>query len=203
MIREWIQNIVVFLLLMSLVRHLIPGDSYGKYIRLTTGMILIMLLLTPVTKLLNMEAWIDQKLFQNQMEIIASDVRMSSDLFDVQRHFSENFKQAIGEEIKTYFENEGMKVEFLQMEMNEDMEDDGYGEIYSLYVGICPMDVALMKTGQKTMIEIKKVKVGSGKNQRNSNSVSNIPEEKVKEWKENLSDQFGVKYENLTLEILT
>ncbi len=203
MIREWIQNIVVFLLLMSLVRHLILGDSYGKYIRLTTGMILIMLLLMPVTKLLNMEAWIDQKLFQNQMEIIASDVRMSSDLFDVQRHFSENFKQAIGEEIKTYFENEGMKVEFLQMEMNEDMEDDGYGEIYSLYVGICPMDVALMKTGQKTMIEIKKVKVGSGKNQRNSNSVSNIPEEKVKEWKENLSDQFGVKYENLTLEILT
>ena len=203
MIREWIQNIVVFLLLMSLVRHLIPGDSYGKYIRLTTGMILIMVLLMPVTKLLNMEAWIDQKLFQNQMEIIASDVRMSSDLFDVQRHFSENFKQAIGEEIKTYFENEGMKVEFLQMEMNEDMEDDGYGEIYSLYVGICPMDVALMKTGQKTMIEIKKVKVGSGKNQRNSNSVSNIPEEKVKEWKENLSDQFGVKYENLTLEILT
>ena len=203
MIREWIQNIVVFLLLMSLVRHLIPGDSYGKYIRLTTGMILIMVLLMPVTKLLNMEAWIDQKLFQNQMEIIASDVRLSSDLFDVQRHFSENFKQAIGEEIKTYFENEGMKVEFLQMEMNEDMEDDGYGEIYSLYVGICPMDVALMKTGQKTMIEIKKVKVGSGKNQRNSNSVSNIPEEKVKEWKENLSDQFGVKYENLTLEILT
>ena len=203
MIREWIQNIVVFLLLMSLVRHLIPGDSYGKYIRLTRGMILIMVLLMPVTKLLNMEAWIDQKLFQNQMEIIASDVRLSSDLFDVQRHFSENFKQAIGEEIKTYFENEGMKVEFLQMEMNEDMEDDGYGEIYSLYVGICPMDVALMKTGQKTMIEIKKVKVGSGKNQRNSNSVSNIPEEKVKEWKENLSDQFGVKYENLTLEILT
>ena len=202
MIREWIQNIVVFLLLMSLVRHLIPGDSYGKYIRLTTGMILIMVLLMPVTKLLNMEAWIDQRLFQNQMEIIASDVRMSSDLFDVQRHFSENFKQAICEEIKAYFENEGMKVEFLQMEMNEDMEDDAYGEIYSLYVGICPMDAALMKNGQETMIEVKKVKIGSGKNRRDSNSVSNIPEEKVKEWKENLSDQFGVKYENLTLEIL-
>ena len=202
MIREWIQNIVVFLLLMSLVRHLIPGDSYGKYIRLTTGMILIMVLLMPVTKLLNMEAWIDQKLFQNQMEIIASDVRMSSDLFDVQRHFSENFKQAIGEEINVYFENEGMKVDFLRIEMNEDMEDDGYGEIYSMHVGIYPMDMALMETGQETNIEIQKVKIGHESNRTDRKVARDIPEEKIKEWKEILSNQFGVKYENLILEIL-
>ena len=31
----------------------------------------------------------------------------------------------------------------------------------------------------------------------------NIPETKVKEWKENLSIQFGVKHEQLTLEILS
>ncbi len=203
MIREWIQNIVVFLLLMSLVRHLIPGDSYGKYIRLTTGMILIMVLLMPVTKLMNMEAFIDQRLFQNQMEIFASDVRMSSDLFDTQRRFNENFRQVIGKEIEVYFENEGMKVEFLQMEMNEDMEDDGYGEIYSMHVGICPMDVALMEKDQETNIEIQKVKIGYRKKRIDQESILNIPEEKVKEWKTKLSDQFGVKYENLTLEILT
>ena len=183
MIREWIQNIVVFLLLMSLVRHLIPGDSYGKYIRLTTGMILIMVLLMPVTKLLNMEAWIDQKLFQNQMEIISSDVRMSSDLFDTQRRFNENFRQVIGEEIKVYFENEGMKVKFFHMEMNENLEDDGYGEIYSMHVEICPMDVALMEKDQETNIEIQKVKIGYGKKRIDQKSILNIPEEKIKEWK--------------------
>ena len=75
MIREWIQNIVVYLLCMSLVHHLIPDESYGKYIRLVTGMILILILVMPVIQWLDLEDVIDETFFQNQLQNFGQSVR--------------------------------------------------------------------------------------------------------------------------------
>ena len=49
--REWIQNIVIFLLMTAMAGQLIPDEKYKKYIRLTMGLLLIMVILTPLTRL--------------------------------------------------------------------------------------------------------------------------------------------------------
>lgn len=47
--REWIQNIVIFLLMTAMAGQLIPDEKYKKYIRLTMGLLLIMVILRPLT----------------------------------------------------------------------------------------------------------------------------------------------------------
>ena len=47
----WIKNIAYYLILVTAMMHIIPNESYQKYIRLFTGMILILLLSTPILKL--------------------------------------------------------------------------------------------------------------------------------------------------------
>lgn len=48
MIAQWIQKIISCLLVMSAVLHVIPGKDYEKYIRFFCGVVLILLVLSPV-----------------------------------------------------------------------------------------------------------------------------------------------------------
>ena len=52
---EWFRNIAVFLVVMNAVMHAVPGKDYVKYIRFFSGLIMILLLFTPVLKLFGME----------------------------------------------------------------------------------------------------------------------------------------------------
>lgn len=48
---DWIQNIAVYLIVVSAVMHAVPGKEYEKYIRFFSGLILILLLFMPLMNL--------------------------------------------------------------------------------------------------------------------------------------------------------
>ena len=50
-IYTWMKNIVFFLVIITAVLEVLPGTAYQKYIRFFTGLVLLMLLLTPVLSL--------------------------------------------------------------------------------------------------------------------------------------------------------
>lgn len=52
---EWISNIAYYIVLMTAVIQVIPNQTYKKYIRFFSGMILILLLTMPILKLFGME----------------------------------------------------------------------------------------------------------------------------------------------------
>lgn len=51
----WIQDISVYLIAAAAVMHAVPGGEYKKYIRFFSGIIFLLLVLTPVLKLTGME----------------------------------------------------------------------------------------------------------------------------------------------------
>ena len=51
----WMQDISVYLVLTIAVLYALPGSEYKKYIRFFTGMVLILMILTPVFRWLGME----------------------------------------------------------------------------------------------------------------------------------------------------
>ncbi|HJD47378.1 MAG TPA: stage III sporulation protein AF [Candidatus Mediterraneibacter norfolkensis] len=60
----WIQNIAVYLIVTAAVMHAIPGKDYGKYVRFFSGLVLILLLFTPVMNLSGMGETF-RELYQN------------------------------------------------------------------------------------------------------------------------------------------
>ena len=60
----WIQNIAVYLIVAAAVMHAIPGKDYGKYVRFFSGLVLILLLFTPVMSLTGMSGRF-QELYQS------------------------------------------------------------------------------------------------------------------------------------------
>ncbi|MDD3360543.1 MAG: stage III sporulation protein AF [Hespellia sp.] len=61
---EWIQNLSVYLILMMAVMQLIINKEYQKYFQFFSGLLLILLLLTPVLRITNMQNTF-QTLFQS------------------------------------------------------------------------------------------------------------------------------------------
>lgn len=52
---EWLRNLAFYLILMTAVMHTLPSSVYKKYVRFFTGLVLILMLLTPVFNLLRIE----------------------------------------------------------------------------------------------------------------------------------------------------
>lgn len=50
-IYTWMKNIVFYLVIVTAVLEVLPGTAYQKYIRFFTGLVLMMLLLTPFLSL--------------------------------------------------------------------------------------------------------------------------------------------------------
>ena len=45
----WVKNIIYYMIFLSVVNNLLADSKYGKYIRLFSGMVLILLVVSPFT----------------------------------------------------------------------------------------------------------------------------------------------------------
>ena len=48
---EWLRNLAFYLVLVTALTHVLPAGEYRKYIRFFTGLVLILMLLTPILRL--------------------------------------------------------------------------------------------------------------------------------------------------------
>lgn len=54
-IYEWLKNLAFYMILVTAVIRVLPDNSYQKYIRFFSGLILVVLLMTPIFKLTGMK----------------------------------------------------------------------------------------------------------------------------------------------------
>lgn len=52
---QWIENIAFYLVILTVAMQMIPNESYKKYIRFFTGVILIIMVSSPILQVLGME----------------------------------------------------------------------------------------------------------------------------------------------------
>ena len=52
---EWIRTIAVYLILVTVLLTLVNGKTYKKYVELVCGMVLILIVVSPITKLLSLD----------------------------------------------------------------------------------------------------------------------------------------------------
>lgn len=202
--REWIQNVVVFLLLMTMAGQLIPDEKYKKYIRLTMGLLLILVILLPLTRLAGMDQRIYQNFIKESFRISAADAQAGEEIFGMDGTFVKEYRQMIQEGVRTYFEADAMVVKYCELDMNEDVESSDYGQIYRMKVGILPKDknISQGETSEKSgHVYVEEIRIGE--EVKKGAGESSVPKEKIEQWTKDLTLQFGMDVEQLELEILS
>lgn len=97
---EWIQNLAFYLVIITAVLQILPGKSYKRYVQFFSGMVMILLMLTPIMKLSGIEEQFYKTYHSKEYELQREEI----------------------EKQKSYFENLDI-LDFLPNEYQEDFTD--------------------------------------------------------------------------------
>lgn len=155
-IYQWIKNIAFYMILITAVMNVIPNNNYKKYINLFTGIVMIILVISPVSKLLGASTRLDSNFIKNiyNQEI----VNLKVDAYQISDTSSskllEEYKNEISNQIEEIVNKEGYFVVKSKIVMNEDRESDNYGNLEGIEVVLSTQE----KKNQKILVD--KIQIG-------------------------------------------
>lgn len=77
----WIQNITVYLIATSAVMYAVPGKDYARYIRFFSGLILILLLTTPILNLFGMKGRFEAFYQSNEYRLEQQEIEKADEFY--------------------------------------------------------------------------------------------------------------------------
>lgn len=108
-IYQWMKNLAVFYILFTAVLHLVPDSKYEKYVRFFMGLLLIVMLCTPVFALFGKSGELMES-FRGNYEA-ETLLRQQEEFENVQiLYLEKGIEREIIEKIREVFENQGIKL---------------------------------------------------------------------------------------------
>lgn len=121
-ILNWVKTIVIYMLFVSALTHLLPEDSYKKYMRFVAGLVLMILVLRPVSDVLigdgTLDSFYEKALqWQNREEYS----RMRTYAAEAQEEtMLRAYERKTAEQIKQELENQGYPVAEIRVALTAD-----------------------------------------------------------------------------------
>jgi len=134
----WIRNLTGYFLFMSVLDNLLPGKKYTRYIRLFSGMVLILLVLQPLTVSLRLEERIahyyESSVFRYQadnlkQEILGVEKQQLEQLIGQYEHAVEQDLEAMAEDI-------GFAVQTCRAEIGRQQETETFGTVTGIWMTV-------------------------------------------------------------------
>lgn len=130
---EVIRSIAVYLILVTVLLNLVSGNSYRKYVELVCGMVLIVIVLSPVARLLSLDDSFLYNFNLSSFKVEAMDTEMLSKAEEIQQQRLElEYEKFLLERITVIVENAGRAVKKAEIVLSE----EDYGMIEEVLVEI-------------------------------------------------------------------
>lgn len=71
---EWLQNITFYLVMVTAVLHAVPNQEYRKYVRFFTGLVLVLMMLTPILNVFGTDIAFAELYEESKMEELQKDI---------------------------------------------------------------------------------------------------------------------------------
>ncbi|MDI9475855.1 MAG: stage III sporulation protein AF [Natronincolaceae bacterium] len=202
-IREWVITIISVIIFVTFIEILIPNSNYKRYINVITGLLLIVVILTPLTKFINRQIDFEEEVLKifNQLELSTARNRVNNIEYSNDEAVMALYKNKISEQIKSYIEN---NTEYIVSEVFVEVEDENSSQFGT----ITGLDITLReKTGNskpanKTVKPVQ-INVSIGKNNNNTVEASSILISSKEDLiKGDISDLYDVSKDNINIHIL-
>ncbi len=79
---EWIKNLAFYLVIVTAVLEILPGDSYKKYIRFFAGLVLILLTVTPFLRITGTLEIFQENYREHESELLRQEIMESREYFE-------------------------------------------------------------------------------------------------------------------------
>lgn len=189
-IKDWVIGIVGFILIMSVISHLINGKKFLKYIKFFMGLILILIVLSPAGKLFSIEDIYNDILSvcTGELELSELKTELTVGLSEYSDSVIAAYKDTIKETVNSIASEEGYEVAQIDADINVDEESKDYGVINSL-------KVFLSEEKNTDEIKVDKIQIGD----EAVNVVSQVGGYIFDELKQRIARQFNLDSENVDI----
>lgn len=79
---EWMKNLAFYLVIVTAVLEVLPGEAYRKYVRFFAGIVLILLILTPLLQVTGSLGTFQTKYRNHESELIRQEIMESREYFE-------------------------------------------------------------------------------------------------------------------------
>jgi len=197
-LKEWVTNIILFILLATVIDMLLPSSSMQKYTKMVTGLLLIAIILTPIFKLISkdFEASLasiptfqgtDEKEMENLIDLKKKEIQASQHAY-ILEEMAVQLKKDVEEEL---MEQYGLEIAHIDVQTNEE-SDQAFPENLQKVVVLLKQPEA----GVESVEVIKSVEI---------NTETPLPSQKLTEETENiialLSEKWNVAEETVEVSV--
>ncbi|MGI6426646.1 MAG: stage III sporulation protein AF [Natronincolaceae bacterium] len=202
-IREWVITIISVIIFVTFIEILIPNSNYKRYINVITGLLLIVVILTPLTKFINRQIDFEEEVLKifNQLELSTAQNKVDNIQYSNDEAVMALYKNKISEQIKSYIEN---NTEYIVSEVFVEVEDKNSSQFGT----ITSLDITLgEKTGNSKSADgtVEPVQINVSMGEKNNNTVeagSILISSKENLIKEEISNLYDVSEDNINIHIL-
>jgi len=167
--KQLVQDILVYVVIVSALRGLITNPKYSQYFQFFSGIILILLLLSPALSVLKYESrWygvLEEKILQMDLDGIKEEMKIADEKFAGM--VEEEYKQALSGQVADMAEGRGVELKEVDVELSWSGEE---WEIKDVSV----MTEENPQTGQQEgRISVETVEIGEDNKIREENTSGN------------------------------
>ena len=120
-LQKVIQSVLVYILIVTVLRGIVKNPRYGQYFLFFSGVILILILISPVLSLFRSEdgwyRYLEENMLQLDRNRIDSEMRIADGKWDVK--LKEQYQKAIQEQILFLASEEQITLSDLTIELNQ------------------------------------------------------------------------------------
>lgn len=200
---QWIKNIVIFLLLISMIYQLLPDSEYRKYMKVCAGMILMIIVFSPVLKIFGADTRLSYLLGVENLktQIRAVTYPEALEAADDERiaAVTKNYRIQLEKEAAALFDDGPLYLTDVQVEIEEDGDSEDYGSVKSVSASASASPPADSEDGG--IVSVAPVAIGSeaDKLQESQTAVPAAYAEQIRQMRKKLADYFMIRTSDVTV----
>lgn len=209
-LKNWTTNLVIFIIIISFLEMILPNGNIRKFVKMTIGLIVILVIINPFIKLIQSDIDIEKEIFNNiesQYEYRDESYKEFEDYKDkqVKSLYINKIKNEIDNEIisKTNY-----RLSEIYIDIDESKDTDRYGNIQKINMKLVlqESDSAISIEKESDIRDIKidiKLEDVKEKNEQAEQKESKNNLKVLDDIEDKISKKFEIDKENIFIDLKT
>ncbi len=133
-IYNWIRNVVIYMILNAIIMNLLGNKSYKKYVSIVSGMILVLIIISPLMNYMDLEDTLDYYLQANDFSVETSEFK--NDLNRMEEAQSDaifaEYEEKIRLQVEGMLQEEKLKLVSFDLTIDKNTKHSTFGEILQM-----------------------------------------------------------------------
>ncbi len=201
-IYNWIRNVVIYMILNAIIMNLLGDKSYKKYVSIVSGMILVLIIISPLMNYMEIEDTLDYYLQANDFAVETSEFKNDLNRMEEAQSdaiFAEYVKK-IRQQVEEILQEDKLKLIRFDLTLDKNPKNPTFGEI--LHMDINAEMEQSEEEEEEHRLAVDEIDIASIRiKKQGENEVSNPPSPMEINIKNKLADFYNMEQVNINISI--